>query len=143
MRPCSDPPCYQSSLTLLSSTVQFWNIAKDDALTYPSISQRSYPPIINESMADPITPFVAQSDEVLKVILDALEPYVGLPKGELRKLHKNGLPCLSGSEARIIYKPANGTPGVRPEGVGEDGKPSAAIGYVFTFSTLELPNRTP
>jgi len=75
-----------------------------------------------------ITRFVTDSDTVLKTILNALEPRVGLPRNALVDLHANGEPHLSSSEARVIFKPATGTPGVAPEGVGEDGKPSAAIG---------------
>ena len=84
-----------------------------------------------------IAHFVAASDGVLKTILAALEPRVGLPAGALTALHANGAPHLSGSEARVIFKPATGTPGVAPEGTGEDGKPSAAIGSHTDFGSCK------
>jgi len=57
-----------------------------------------------------------------------LEPRIGLPKGTLAALHKEG--DISGSESRCILKPAEGDKGYLPEGKGEDGNPAAAIGCV-------------
>lgn len=85
-----------------------------------------------------ISRFVADSDRVLKVIMAALEPRVGLPAGALTALHANGEPHLSSSEARVIFKPATGTPGVAPEGTGEDGRPAAAIGSHTDFGSCEF-----
>ena len=129
----SDGRSGQQADTLLAS---LQNVAKDDALSYPAVRQRTYPATVNAHMPT-ITRFAADSDRVLKVILTALEPRVGLPKGALTALHANGEPHLSGSEARVIFKPATGTPGVAPEGTGEDGKPSAAIGSHTDFGSCE------
>lgn len=118
-------------------TVEFMNISKDDALAYPEVRQREYPPVVNDNMPT-LTDFVLRSDTVLKKLLSALEPRVGLPSGTLLKLHANGPPHLSGSEARLIFKPATGALGAVPEGVGEDGKPSAAIGSHTDFGSCEL-----
>jgi hypothetical protein len=100
------------------------------------VRQRTYPDTVNRNMST-VTDFVQNSDKALKVLLSALEPRVGLPKGALTSLHPNGEPHLSGSETRIIFKPATGTPGVAPEGVGEDGKPSAAIGSHTDFGSCK------
>ncbi|KAM0749232.1 Clavaminate synthase-like protein [Meredithblackwellia eburnea MCA 4105] len=118
-------------------TVEFMNISKDDALAYPEPRQRTYPTPVNAHMKT-IHRFVKSSDEVIKTIFKVLEPKIGLPGGTLDKLHANGAPHLSGSEARVIYKPAAGTPGVAPEGVGEDGKPSAAIGSHTDFGSFSM-----
>lgn len=58
----------------------------------------------------------------------ALEPRLGLPKGTLAALHKEG--DISGSESRCILKPAEGEKGFLAEGEGDDGNPAAAIGCV-------------
>lgn len=115
-------------------TVEFMNISKDDALAYPEPRQRTYPEPVNRNMST-ITDFVTSSDTVLKTLLAVLEPRVGLEPGLLQKLHANGPPHLSGSEARLIYKPFSGAPGALKEGVGEDGKPAAAIGSHTDFGS--------
>lgn len=38
-------------------TVQFMNVAKDDALAYPEVRQRTYPKVVNEHMST-ITDFI-------------------------------------------------------------------------------------
>jgi isopenicillin N synthase-like dioxygenase len=117
-------------------TVEFMNIAKDDALAYPEPRQRTYPEAVNRNMHT-ITEFVDKSDKVLKQLIAVLEPRVGVKPGTLQKLHANGPPHLSGSEARLIYKPFTGAPGALKEGTGEDGKPAAAIGSHTDFGSCE------
>ncbi|KAK4047456.1 hypothetical protein OIV83_005368 [Microbotryomycetes sp. JL201] len=118
-------------------TVEFMNVAKDDALAFPVIRQRSYPSVIEEHMST-IREFISASDAVLKTIMAALEPFVGLAPGTLAKYHENGEPNLSGSEARLIYKPPSGVPGSPIEGIGEDGQPAAAIGSHTDFGSLSM-----
>jgi hypothetical protein len=122
----------------------------DDALAYPEVRQRTYPPTVVERMktvttfvrsctscssprlslnADP--PFFA-ADNVLQKLMAVLEVRLGLPVGTFAALHKEG--DISGSESRCIYKAPPGGRGFLAEGVGEDGNPAAAIGYVrFLF----------
>lgn len=131
-------------------TVHFINVAKDDALAFPDVKQRTYPRTVVERM-DTVTAFVRKcaslslsssapapqadvllllpaADEVLQTLMAALEPRLGLPKGTLAALHKEG--DISGSESRCILKPAEGDKGYLPEGKGDDGNPAAAIGCV-------------
>ncbi|KAK4046710.1 hypothetical protein OIO90_006463 [Microbotryomycetes sp. JL221] len=119
-------------------TVEFMNIAKDDALAFPVVRQRTYPRVVENEMIVTIRPFIQKSDDVLKTLLSVLEPFVGLPSGTLAKYHENGRPNLSGSEARIIFKPPTGAPGSPVEGVGEDGKPAAAIGSHTDFGSFSM-----
>ena len=72
-----------------------------------------------------ITNFTKTSNEVLLVLMDALEGPLGLPKGTFRELHTPDK--LSGSETRIIRKPAEGESGHIAEG-NKGGAPAAAIG---------------
>jgi len=134
-------------------TVHFINVAKDDALAYPKVRQRTYPRTVVERM-DTVTSFVRKcasplsssapapraevlllllaADEVLQTLMAALEPRLGLPKGTLAALHKEG--DISGSESRCILKPAEGEKGFLAEGEGDDGNPAAAIGCVDSLS---------
>ncbi|BGP38552.1 hypothetical protein JCM10450v2_002501 [Rhodotorula kratochvilovae] len=114
-------------------TVQFINVAKDDALAYPEVRQRTYPPTVVERM-DTVTSFIRKSDNVLQTLMAVLEVRLGLPKGTLAALHKEG--DISGSESRCILKPAEGEKGFLKEGEGEDGNPAAAIGAHTDFGVL-------
>ncbi|KAM0756384.1 Clavaminate synthase-like protein [Meredithblackwellia eburnea MCA 4105] len=113
-------------------TVHFINIAKDDALHYPEVRQRTYPRTCVERMAT-ITDFHERSNQVLLNIMAALEPTIGLPAGTLAKLHPRDQ--LSGSESRVISKPAEGERGHIPEG---DGGKAAAIGAHTDFGSLSM-----
>lgn len=101
------------------------SVAKDDALAYPEVRQRTYPQTVNDRIQT-VTGFVRSSDDVLQTLMAVLEPRIGLPAGTLAALHKEG--NLSGSESRVILKSAPGDKGYRPEGVDENGDPAAAIG---------------
>ncbi|GAA5852360.1 hypothetical protein JCM9279_001174 [Rhodotorula babjevae] len=116
-------------------TVHFINVAKDDALAYPEVRQRTYPRTVVERM-DTVTAFVRKSDEVLQTLMAALEPRLGLPKGTLAALHKEG--DISGSESRCILKPAEGEKGFLAEGAGDDGNPAAAIGAHTDFGVISM-----
>ncbi|GJN87337.1 hypothetical protein Rhopal_000286-T1 [Rhodotorula paludigena] len=114
-------------------TVQFINVAKDDALAFPEVRQRTYPQTCIDRMST-ITSFVRKSDDVLQTLMGVLELRIGLPAGTLAALHKEG--DISGSESRCILKSAPGEQGHVPEGVGEDGNPAAAIGAHTDFGVL-------
>ncbi|KAK7452196.1 hypothetical protein VKT23_012299 [Stygiomarasmius scandens] len=86
-------------------TVEFLNIAKDDALAYPKPARRSYPNAVNAWMNSTITPFVRKSLEVNDTFLEIFNEKLGLPEGALDKLH-TGSGEFSGSEARLIKRPA-------------------------------------
>lgn len=112
-------------------------VAKDDALAYPEVRQRTYPSAVNDRMST-VTDFIRTSDAVLQTLMEALEPRIGLPKGTLAALHKEG--DISGSESRVILKGAPGDKHFRPEGTDEDGNPAAAIGFAtFLPSFLRRP----
>lgn len=86
-------------------TVEFLNIAQDDALSWPRPTHRIYPPTVNERMKDAVTPFVRKSMAVNNTILDIFERLLGLPRGALADLHTTDK--LSGSEARVVKTPPN------------------------------------
>ncbi|BGP46645.1 hypothetical protein JCM10450v2_002493 [Rhodotorula kratochvilovae] len=116
-------------------TVHFINVAKDDALAFPEVRQRTYPQTVVDRM-DTVTAFVRKSDTVLQTLLAVLETRIGLPAGTLAALHKEG--DISGSESRCILKPAQGEKGYVPEGKGDDGNPAAAIGAHTDFGVLSM-----
>ncbi|KAH7912922.1 hypothetical protein BJ138DRAFT_1147273 [Hygrophoropsis aurantiaca] len=84
-------------------TVEFINVSKDDALSYPTIAHRTYPETVNARMESTIVPFIRKSLEVNSVFLDIFNEKLGLPNGTLAKLHE--IHEHSGSEARCIRKP--------------------------------------
>ncbi|KAF8974254.1 hypothetical protein BDZ97DRAFT_1899988 [Flammula alnicola] len=81
-------------------TVEFLNVAKDDALAWPQEARRPYPRTANARMESTITPFVRKSLEVNNLILEIFNEKLGLPAGTLLQQHKTEE--FSGSEARII-----------------------------------------
>lgn len=85
----------------LKDTVEFLNVAKDDALAYPEVAYRTYPETVNARMESAIKPFVRQSVAVNNTVLDIFNAKLGLPKGALADLHNQP----SGSEARCIKNP--------------------------------------
>lgn len=106
-------------------TVEFINVAKDDALAWPGRVHREYPSTVNARMESTIKPFVQKSLEVNYVLLDVLSDRLGLPKGTLAKRHPLEEP--SGSEARCIKNPP------KPDGISET---QAAIGAHTDFGSL-------
>ncbi|EIN05629.1 Clavaminate synthase-like protein [Punctularia strigosozonata HHB-11173 SS5] len=85
-------------------TVEFINVAKDDALAYPRVVYRTYPRTVNARMETAVRPFVAKSSAVNTTLLRVLGRRLGLPEGALEKRHSDVE--TSGSEARCIRKPA-------------------------------------
>jgi len=84
-------------------TVEFLNVAKDDALAWPKQARRSYPSTANNRMESTIIPFVKKSLEVNYTILDIFNKKLGLEPGTLRKFHTEEE--FSGSETRLIKNP--------------------------------------
>ncbi|KAF9068726.1 Clavaminate synthase-like protein [Rhodocollybia butyracea] len=84
--------------------VEFFTIAKDDALAWPKQARRSYPSTINSHMDSTIVPFVKKSIEINSVILDIFNDKLGLPDGMLLKFHSGE---YSACEARTIKAPKN------------------------------------
>jgi isopenicillin N synthase-like dioxygenase len=69
-------------------TVEFINVAKDDALAYPKRVHRDYPATVGVHMADAIRPFTLKTIDICNTLLDALNDRLCLPKGKLRELHR-------------------------------------------------------
>ncbi|KAH9918577.1 Clavaminate synthase-like protein [Epithele typhae] len=112
-------------------TVEFINVAKDDALAWPARVHREYPSTVNARMESTIRPFVRKSLAVNMTLLNILNDRLGLPEGTLATRHKLEEP--SGSEARTIKNPP------RPNGMTEE---QAAIGAHTDFGSLSfLHNR--
>ncbi|KAI0766207.1 Clavaminate synthase-like protein [Trametes elegans] len=112
-------------------TVEFVNIAKDDALAWPEIARRTYPTTINARMDDAVVPFIRKSVEVNATLLEIFNELLCLPEGTLAEKHR--LQEWSGSEARVIKNPP------RPEGFDEA---QAALAAHTDFGSLSfLHNR--
>ncbi|KAJ6609556.1 hypothetical protein B0H10DRAFT_2063844 [Mycena sp. CBHHK59/15] len=84
-------------------TVQFINIAKDDALAWPAQARRAYPSTVNARMDSTIKPFIEKSLAVNNTLLGAFNDRLGLPKGTLLKQHPREE--FSGSESRCTFSP--------------------------------------
>ena len=84
-------------------TVEFVNIAKDDAFAWPDVAHRTYPSTVNTRMDSAVVPFIKESVEVNNVLIHVFNELLGLPEGTLAEKHK--LSEFSGSEARIIKSP--------------------------------------
>jgi isopenicillin N synthase-like dioxygenase len=106
-------------------TVEFINVAKDDALAWPKIARRTYPQPIAARMESTIAPFVRKSLAVNATLLEVFNDRLGLPEGELAKRH--AMEEFSGSEARCIRNPP------RPQGMSEEQR---AIGAHTDFGSL-------
>ncbi|THH21407.1 hypothetical protein EW146_g128 [Bondarzewia mesenterica] len=85
--------------------VEFINIAKDDAISWPTPTHRTYPSTVNARMESTIIPFVRKSMEVNNTVMAVLNDRLGLPKGALAQKH--ALHDFSGSEARCIKSSKN------------------------------------
>lgn len=104
--------------------MEFLNIAQDDALTWPKPTHRTYPSTVNARMGTTIIPFVRKSIDVNMTMLAILEVQLGLPRGELLRLHSLDGP--SGGEARCIKTPPN--------------QSTAGVGAHTDFGTLVSPS---
>ncbi|KAK7452195.1 hypothetical protein VKT23_012298 [Stygiomarasmius scandens] len=88
-------------------TVEWMNVSKDDALSYPKPARRTYPHTVNARMKSTITPFVQKSVDINDTILAIFNEKLELPEGALDKLH-TGSGEFSGCETRVIRNPAAG-----------------------------------
>ncbi|KAF8167150.1 hypothetical protein B0H34DRAFT_680461 [Crassisporium funariophilum] len=86
-------------------TVEFINIAKDDAMAWPTQARRAYPNTVNARMNSAVIPFVRKALEVNNSILAIFNERLGLPSGSL--LQRHPIEGLSGSECRITKNPPN------------------------------------
>ncbi|KAJ7083078.1 hypothetical protein B0H15DRAFT_923959 [Mycena belliarum] len=84
-------------------TVEFINIAKDDALAWPKQARRAYPSTVNANMPTAVTPFMKKSIEINNTLLQIFNDKLGLPHDALQKRHT--LQDYSGSETRVIKNP--------------------------------------
>jgi len=101
---------------------EFFNVAQDDALSWPAVIHRTYPATVNSRMRDVITPFVRKSRDINFTILSVFEAKLGLPRGDLLKLHPPTGTC--GGEARCVKTPPNAQ--------------QAGIGAHSDFGTLSI-----
>jgi len=106
-------------------TVEFINIAKDDAFAWPKQARRDYPSTVAARMESTIQPFVRKSLEVNNTLLEIFTSKLGLPHGALAKRHT--LDEYSGSEARCIKT-----------GPLPDTAPVKAIGAHTDFGSLSF-----
>ncbi|EIN05631.1 Clavaminate synthase-like protein [Punctularia strigosozonata HHB-11173 SS5] len=88
--------------------VEYLNVAKDDALAYPRVVHRSYPPTVNARIEDIVKPFVLKSLQVNQTLLRVLGQKLGLPEGALERRHT--LEELSGCETRCTKVAARTEP---------------------------------
>ncbi|KAJ6579515.1 hypothetical protein DFH09DRAFT_1260431 [Mycena vulgaris] len=84
-------------------TVEFINIAKDDAIAWPEQARRAYPSTVNARMEKAVIPFVKKSIEVNNTLLQIFNDQLKLPHDALKKRHL--LEEYSGSETRVIKNP--------------------------------------
>ena len=106
-------------------SVEFINIAKDDAFAWPAVARRTYPSTVNAHMEDTVVPFIRKSVEVNDTLLEIFNDLLGLPAGTLADKHKASE--YSGSEARLIKSPP------RPGGIDEA---KAALAAHTDFGSL-------
>ncbi|KAG5640734.1 hypothetical protein DXG03_007372 [Asterophora parasitica] len=113
-------------------TAEFINVAKDDALAYPTPVRRTYPSTVNARMESTIRPFIRRSLDINNTLLDVLNDRLGLPERTL--LAKHDMEEWSGSESRVIKNP--------PPKLREGEHPCVALGAHTDFGSLSfLHNR--
>ncbi|KLO18728.1 Clavaminate synthase-like protein [Schizopora paradoxa] len=89
-------------------TVEFINVSKDDILSFPTVTHRTYPSTVVDRMESTIKPFATKSLEVTNTMLGVFERQLGLPEGALAERHN--LLEKSGSETRCIKNPPKQRP---------------------------------
>ena len=67
---------------------EFINVAKDDALAWPAVVYRTYPPTVAARMESTIKPFVEKLLAINHFLIDVLNDKLGLPKSNLAESHK-------------------------------------------------------
>ncbi|EKM58754.1 uncharacterized protein PHACADRAFT_248824 [Phanerochaete carnosa HHB-10118-sp] len=107
-------------------SVEFINVAKDDALAHPTVVHRTYPSTVVARMENTIKPFTLKAVEINETVLDVFNDKLELPKGTLKAKHSfEGHSC---SESRCIKKLP--TPEMTPE--------QAALGAHTDFGSLSF-----
>lgn len=81
--------------------MEFFNVAIDDALSFPHVTHKRYPPVVNGRMEPTVRPFVIKTSEICKTLLEAFEGRLGLPDSSLCRLHFANE--TSSGEARCTY----------------------------------------
>ncbi|KLO18729.1 Clavaminate synthase-like protein [Schizopora paradoxa] len=117
-------------------TAEFLNVAKDDILSYPTITHRSYPDAVQRRMDDVLKPFVDKSLDVTCTVLRVFEKKLGLQEGSLLRRHAIGDP--SGSEARCIRNPGKTRPTIISEGKVIEAPDKLALGAHTDFGSLSF-----
>ncbi|TFK62217.1 Clavaminate synthase-like protein [Pluteus cervinus] len=125
-------------------TVEFLNVSKDDVLSYPTPTNRTYPLTVNARMEGTIRPFIQKSSQVNNTILEVFNDKLGLPKGTLLGRHRGDE--RSGSETRVIKSPplknSNDATNGNTNREKEKGDVRQAIGAHTDFGSLSfLHNR--
>lgn len=82
---------------------EFFNVAKDDALAWPTPVRRTYPDVVKAHMESVYKPFVQKALTVNNSLIGVLNDKLGLPKGTLASFHK--VQDHSGCFARVIRAP--------------------------------------
>jgi len=88
-------------------TVEWWNIAKDDILSYPGIAYRQYASPINDNM-EILKDFVFKSESISRTFLEVLNDLLQLPSGLLSARHSTEE--RSTCEVTIIRNPGSENP---------------------------------
>ncbi|KAF5372223.1 hypothetical protein D9758_005009 [Tetrapyrgos nigripes] len=138
----------------IKDTVEFINIAKDDALSWPwpngepprrPYPGHGYPSTINTRMSSTIVPFIRKSTEINDTIMEVFNTKLGLSDGTLASFHKSMKEEFSASEARVIKSPASLNLNREVEadaGVNSKDEGKMAIGAHTDFGSLSfLHNR--
>ncbi|KIJ30337.1 hypothetical protein M422DRAFT_36625 [Sphaerobolus stellatus SS14] len=105
-------------------TVEFINVARDDALNRPKIIHREYPPPTEERMPA-IKNFIQASDAINRSLMDIMSDRLGIPREILRAKHDPTK--TTPSESRVIRNPPRP---MSPEEI--------AIGSHTDFGSLSL-----
>lgn len=94
-------------------STEFLNVAKDDALAFPTKVHRDYPETVNARMESAVKPFVLKSISICHTIEKVLNDQLGLPEGGLGELHR--VEKISRCQLRCIKcPPVHGAPTDKP-----------------------------
>ncbi|KAI0048074.1 Clavaminate synthase-like protein [Auriscalpium vulgare] len=68
-------------------TSEFINVARDDALGWPTVRHRTYPSTVNARMESTVRPFIRKAVDVTTVLFGVFDKKLGLPEGTFASLH--------------------------------------------------------